>query len=85
VTLDSRKLELVEDLVRACDAGNSLKRAEATVMVRKKLESVLLCHGDHDCWWRVLLLIAYDMTTLMLRKYKFITAAAYSQPSAAEM
>ncbi len=58
---DSRELELVEDLVRACNAGNGLGPAAGSASVRRELAGVGLRIGDQHGWSRLLLLVAYDM------------------------
>lgn len=59
--LDARELELVEDMVRACNAGNGLHPAAAPAAVRRELASVELRMGDHHGWSRLLLLAAHGM------------------------
>lgn len=59
--LASHELVLVEDLVRACNAGNRLAPTAASYAVRRELSGVELRIGDHHVWSRLMLLIAYDM------------------------
>lgn len=58
---DSRELELVEDLARACNAGNGFGPASGSAAVRRELAGVGLRIGDQHGWSRLLLLVAYDM------------------------
>ncbi len=59
--LDNHELILVEDLVRACNAGHGLKPSAASSAVRSELAGVELRIGDHHVWSRLMLLIAHDM------------------------
>lgn len=59
--LASHELVLVEDLVRACNAGNRLAPTAASYAVRRELSGVELRIGDRHVWSRLMLLIAYDM------------------------
>lgn len=58
---DARESELVEDLVRAFNAGNALNPHAGMSAVRRELAGVELRIADHHAWARVLLLAGYQM------------------------
>lgn len=58
---DARESELVEDLVRAFNAGNALNPHAGMSAVRRELAGVELRIAEHHAWARVLLLAGYQM------------------------